>query len=35
MWFWQQAVGWSDFWPDFAALTRRVADDEAGLQRIN
>jgi len=29
MWFWQQAAGW----PDFAALTRRMADDEAGLRR--
>jgi uncharacterized membrane protein YkvA (DUF1232 family) len=29
MWFWQQAAPWSDF----AALTRRMADDEADLRR--
>jgi uncharacterized membrane protein YkvA (DUF1232 family) len=29
MWFWQQAASW----PDFAALTRRMADDEADLRR--
>jgi uncharacterized membrane protein YkvA (DUF1232 family) len=37
MWFWQQAARrpdfWSDFWPDFAGLTRRMADDEAALRR--
>jgi uncharacterized membrane protein YkvA (DUF1232 family) len=33
MWFWQQAATWPDFWPDFAALTRRMADDETGLRR--
>ena len=33
MWFWQQAATRPDFWPDFAALTRRMADDEAGLRR--
>ena len=29
MWFWQQAAPWSDF----AALTRRMADDEVDLRR--
>jgi uncharacterized membrane protein YkvA (DUF1232 family) len=29
MWFWQQAAPW----PDFAALSRRMADDEADLRR--
>ena len=33
MWFWQQAATWPDFWPDFAALSRRMADDEADLRR--
>jgi uncharacterized membrane protein YkvA (DUF1232 family) len=37
MWFWQQAARWSDFrpdfWPDFAALSRRVAEDENALRR--
>jgi uncharacterized membrane protein YkvA (DUF1232 family) len=29
MWSWQEAVAW----PDLAALTRRIADDESGLRR--
>jgi len=37
MWFWQQAARWSDFrpdfWPDFAALSRRMAEDESALRR--
>jgi uncharacterized membrane protein YkvA (DUF1232 family) len=37
MGFWEQAAKWSDFrpdlWPDFAALTRRVAEDESALRR--
>ena len=32
--FWQQAAPWQDFsWQDFAALTRRIASDEANLRR--
>ena len=35
MGFWEQAARWSDFrpdfWPDFAALTRRMAEDESAL----
>jgi uncharacterized membrane protein YkvA (DUF1232 family) len=37
MWFWQQAARWSDFrpdfWPDFAALSRCMAEDESALRR--
>lgn len=38
MGFWQQAAGWPDIswpgsWPDFAALGRRLATDEAELRR--
>ena len=37
MWFWQQAARWSDFrpdfWPDFAALSRHMAEDESALRR--
>jgi uncharacterized membrane protein YkvA (DUF1232 family) len=37
MGFWEQAAKWSDFrpdfWPDLAALSRRMADDESGLRR--
>jgi uncharacterized membrane protein YkvA (DUF1232 family) len=37
MGFWEQAAKWSDFrpdfWPDLAALSRRMADDERGLRR--
>ena len=37
MGFWEQAAKWSDFrpdfWPDFAALTRRMAADESSLRR--
>jgi uncharacterized membrane protein YkvA (DUF1232 family) len=37
MGFWEQAAKWSDFrpdlWPDFAALTRRMAADEAELRQ--
>ena len=37
MWFWQQAARWSDFrpdfWPDFAALSRRMAEYESALRR--
>jgi uncharacterized membrane protein YkvA (DUF1232 family) len=37
MWFWQQAARWSDFrpdfWPDFTALSRRMAEDESALRR--
>lgn len=32
--FWQQAAAWPGFsWQDFAALSRRIAADEAGLRR--
>jgi len=37
MGFWEQAAKWSDFrpdvWPDFAALTRRMAADESELRQ--
>lgn len=37
MWFWNDAVSWPgsrpSFWPDFAALTRGIAADEAELRR--
>lgn len=37
MGFWEQAAKWSDFrpvfWPDFGALTRRMAADEAELRQ--
>ena len=37
MGFWEQAAKWSDFrpdfWPDFAALTRRMAADETELRQ--
>jgi uncharacterized membrane protein YkvA (DUF1232 family) len=35
MWFWQEAATWPIWptWPDFAALARRMADDESGLRR--
>ena len=37
MGFWDQAAKWSDFrpdfWPDFAALTRRMAEDESALRQ--
>lgn len=29
MWFWQEAAPW----PDFAALTRRLAEDESALRQ--
>jgi uncharacterized membrane protein YkvA (DUF1232 family) len=36
-WFWQWPLQWSwqeaVAWPDFAALTRRMADDESALRR--
>ena len=37
MGFWEQAAKWSDFrpdvWPDFTALTRRMAADESELRQ--
>jgi uncharacterized membrane protein YkvA (DUF1232 family) len=37
MGFWEQAAKWSDFrpdfWPDFAALNRRMAEDERDLRQ--
>ena len=37
MGFWEQAAQWSDFrpdfWPDFTALTRRMAADESELRQ--
>jgi uncharacterized membrane protein YkvA (DUF1232 family) len=37
MGFWEQAAKWSDFrpgfWPDFAALSRRMAEDESELRQ--
>jgi uncharacterized membrane protein YkvA (DUF1232 family) len=33
MWFGQQADAWQDSWQDFAALSRRMAADEAELRR--
>ena len=33
MGFWEQAAKWSDFRPDFAALTRRMAADESELRQ--
>ena len=29
MWFWQEAAAW----PDFGALTRRLAEDESALRQ--
>jgi uncharacterized membrane protein YkvA (DUF1232 family) len=31
--FWQQTASWPSFWPDFAALTRRMTSDENSLRR--